>query len=758
MACSRELQLRRLRMAALLLLLFSPLLRAASPPISLDQGWEYRWGDSPVAANGLPDWIHPSADAGVWHAIDFPSNPPDRNGRTSIWYRITLPYANLRDPVLYVFSIDLLAQVYMDGRKIYQYGSFDPPGSGQFEGWPWHEISLPENFAGRTVYFRVFSNYRDIGLWGEVKLMGRPDLMPYILANSGERLVASGFSLLLALLAAMFALVQRERRHFAAIALFSAASGVMILAESQASQLILNKPLLWDYLGTTGYFMLPVAVALLLAQWFDGARQTLMQWLWRGHLAYATLAIGLSLAGEVALPDTLAAFDGLFLLTLITMFAVLARAVRSVPLEQKLIIAAYGLFGLLLLTDMAVAHGLLPWGRVPVAWGALAFSLAVVIISLRDYALTQSELRRLNQSLERQVAERTEALEAMAAKERVRVRMLTFENQKNQILNEMISELQSAGDLNAGYQLLARTLPALCAPLAGSIYQRHNTGPGFTRLNAWGDPVGDGPPLDIDARDGIPATATLPLTEEHGDADSSLSQWCFRIIVQNAEHGSVMCGLLFLDIPDSLTASRHYESVTQLFQSVDRAISKISVTLSSLSLRDELKMFSYEDALTGLKNRRFFDQLLKHEIAVAKRLQTPLSILIADIDHFKQFNDQHGHEAGDVALCAVATSLESHFRESDVACRYGGEEFVVVLPGAGGDDARERAERVLAAIGAMHIQYRGRDLGSVTLSIGMASWPEQVELAEDLLGEADQALYRAKALGRRRIVAACADS
>ena len=754
MACSREFQLRRVWTAALLLLLFSSASWAdSSPPVSIGQGWQYRWGDSPVDDNGLPDWIHPSADAGDWHAIDFPSNPPDRNGRTSVWYRVTLPYANLRDPVLYVFSIDLLAQVYMDGRKIYQYGRFDPPGSEHFEGWPWHEISLPQNFAGRTVYFHVYSDYIDIGLWGEVKLMDRPDLVPYLLKNSGERLVASGFSLLIALLAALFALVQRERRHFAAIALFSAASGVMILAESQASQLILNRPLLWDYLAAAGYFMLPVAVALLLAQWFEGRRRTLMQWLWRAHLTYVVLAIGLSLARVVALPDTFAVFDGLFLVTLITLLAVLFRAFRRVSLEQKLIITAYGLFGLLLLSDMAVAHGLLPWGRVPVAWGALSFSLAVVIISLRDYARTQNELRRLNQSLERKVAERTEALETMAAKERVRVRMLTFENQKNQILNEMISELQGAGDLGNGYELLARTMPALCAPLSGSVYQRHVAGPGFTRLNAWGYAEGDAPPLDIDTRDGIPATASLPLIDDQDRPDRSLSQWCFRIIVQNAEHGSVIYGLLFLDIPDSLIASRHYESMTQLFQSVDRAISKISVTLSSLSLRDELKMFSYEDALTGLKNRRFFDQLLKHEIAVAKRLQTPLSILIADIDHFKQFNDEHGHEAGDVALREVARALESHFRESDVACRYGGEEFVVVLPGANSDDARQRAERVLAAIGAMPIPYRGRNLGSVTLSIGMASWPEQVDVAEDLLSAADRALYRAKQLGRRRIEA-----
>ncbi len=117
-------------------------------------------------------------------------------------------------------------------------------------------------------------------------------------------------------------------------------------------------------------------------------------------------------------------------------------------------------------------------------------------------------------------------------------------------------------------------------------------------------------------------------------------------------------------------------------------------------LLEELQKFSYEDALTGLKNRRYFDQLFEHESAVAQRNDLPLSLLIVDIDHFKRFNDTHGHEAGDNALKIVAGILQNQFRESDIVCRYGGEEFVVVMPGATSEAARDKANQLCEAVAA----------------------------------------------------------
>jgi diguanylate cyclase (GGDEF)-like protein len=189
----------------------------------------------------------------------------------------------------------------------------------------------------------------------------------------------------------------------------------------------------------------------------------------------------------------------------------------------------------------------------------------------------------------------------------------------------------------------------------------------------------------------------------------------------------------------------------RLFSALDQSVQRIGITLSSIALREELQIFSYQDALTGLKNRRYFDQLFEHESAVAQRNDLPLSLLIVDIDHFKQFNDTHGHEAGDRALQTLADILQGQFRDSDIVCRYGGEEFVVVMPCATREAARDKADQLCEAVREKPIVHEGRDLGGLTVSVGVASWPDNVEKPDQILSVADRALYRAKTAGRNRV-------
>ena len=125
--------------------------------------------------------------------------------------------------------------------------------------------------------------------------------------------------------------------------------------------------------------------------------------------------------------------------------------------------------------------------------------------------------------------------------------------------------------------------------------------------------------------------------------------------------------------------------------------------------------------------------------------------MIIDIDHFKKFNDTYGHEAGDNALKIVAGILQKQFRESDLVCRYGGEEFVVVMPGATSEAAMDKASQLSSAVRDVAIIHREKDLGALTVSVGVASWPESGEKPLQILTLADRALYRAKEAGRNRI-------
>ncbi len=562
----------------LLCLLLIPAWAQVAPPRDLADGWEYRWGDSPRLPDGSPAWTRQAEDD-AWQPIAFPSNPPDRQGRHHAWFRITLPEGNWRDPVLYIYSIDLLAEFYLDGDLLYRHGSLDEAGTGRFVGWPWHMIPLPREALGRELQVRVYSDYLDIGLWGEVKLMERADLFGYLLRHSASALIVSGLCLLLALLAGAFALIRSDRRSFAAIALFGLAAGGMILAESQASQLLLDTPLLWDFLAAAGYFTLPIAMGLLLEHWLAETRPRLIRRLWQAHLGYLILALGASGQGWVDLAITFPIFDALLLASLVTLMGATLPHWRRLARRQQAILATCALFGLLLLADMAVAHGVLPWGRVPVAAGALAFVLAIVAICLLDYARTQRDLERLNRYLENEVAERTRQLQALVAR------------------------------------------------------------------------------LETDSR---------------------------------------------------------------------------------------------TDPLTGLANRRHFEERLEEEASRARRHGTPLALVMIDIDHFKAVNDRHGHEAGDRVLEGVADGLRQHFRDGDLVCRLGGEEFVLLLPHADAEGARARLEGLMTALPGRVYWHQGQLLGPISVSCGIAAYPSHTQDPMALVGLADQALYAAKQGGRAR--------
>ncbi len=153
------------------------------------------------------------------------------------------------------------------------------------------------------------------------------------------------------------------------------------------------------------------------------------------------------------------------------------------------------------------------------------------------------------------------------------------------------------------------------------------------------------------------------------------------------------------------------------------------------------------DRLTGIYNRRHFETILEHEVERARRYATPLSLIIFDVDHFKQLNDRLGHLAGDRVLISLARECERNLRDSDVFCRFGGEEFAIIAPETNGHAARLLAQRIRESIAFLKIEGCTE---AVTISLGVAAWAESFEKLEDLISAADKALYHAKNTGRNR--------
>jgi diguanylate cyclase (GGDEF)-like protein len=183
----------------------------------------------------------------------------------------------------------------------------------------------------------------------------------------------------------------------------------------------------------------------------------------------------------------------------------------------------------------------------------------------------------------------------------------------------------------------------------------------------------------------------------------------------------------------------------------------IAIALANLKLRETLKNQSIRDPLTGLFNRRYMEESLDREIHRSERNEQSLGIIMLDVDHFKRFNDNFGHEAGDIVLRELGQFLKSVIRSSDIACRYGGEEFMLFLPEAEIEVTQQRAEQIRSGMKRLTLEYRRQALGVVTLSLGVAIFPQHGNTAEAVIRAADAALYQAKQQGRDQVMIANSD-
>lgn len=206
-------------------------------------------------------------------------------------------------------------------------------------------------------------------------------------------------------------------------------------------------------------------------------------------------------------------------------------------------------------------------------------------------------------------------------------------------------------------------------------------------------------------------------------------------------------GFVYLTSPTQEIADLARSRILQVNEMVELA----AMTIAGLNLRAKLENQSIRDGLTRLFNRHFMAIALEREVHRALRSTTPLAILMIDVDHFKAFNDTFGHEAGDTVLREVAECFRQSVRSEDVVCRYGGEEFIIILPETNEETAIERAEVIRHAVGQLRVRSKGENLRQISVSIGVALYPAPAHDATDLVRLADRALYDAKHAGRDRV-------
>lgn len=217
---------------------------------------------------------------------------------------------------------------------------------------------------------------------------------------------------------------------------------------------------------------------------------------------------------------------------------------------------------------------------------------------------------------------------------------------------------------------------------------------------------------------------------------------CLPLSAQGAQIG-------LLHVSAATDALDHGEAVDEL---LGQLAEQLGLAIANLQLRETLRTQSLRDPLTGLFNRRYLEENLARELTRCERRSLPLSVLMLDVDHFKRFNDTHGHAAGDALLSQVGRLLEVGVRSEDIPCRYGGEEFTIVMPELDAAGACARAEQIRRELERTTVQHLGQTLGPVTMSIGIATYPADGDTPAVLLQMADATLYRAKAEGRNRVL------
>lgn len=206
-----------------------------------------------------------------------------------------------------------------------------------------------------------------------------------------------------------------------------------------------------------------------------------------------------------------------------------------------------------------------------------------------------------------------------------------------------------------------------------------------------------------------------------------------------------LIGLIHFISPEAQEISNHAQELAIAFSNI------VKIALVNIKLRQSLLELSLRDPLTGLFNRRYLMEYLPRELAQIKRDKTHLVVAMLDLDDFKKFNDQYGHEAGDEVLKFIGHELNDNFRSNDMACRFGGEEFLVVMVNVDMKTGVQKLERVREKIKNKSIMYQGQRLSVITVSVGISEAPDNGLMVDELIEAADQALYVAKRSGKDRV-------
>jgi diguanylate cyclase (GGDEF)-like protein len=383
----------------------------------------------------------------------------------------------------------------------------------------------------------------------------------------------------------------------------------------------------------------------------------------------------------------------------------------------------------------------------------------------RDMALEQNR-----KELEEEVSRRTKALqeanenlkneleireEAEKSLQRAH-RELEMHHHEFSLLSEMNDRLQVCHSVNETSPVVAHYIRKLFPGSSGGLYIYNSSRSLVEPIVLWGESTPKNEMFKQEdcwaLRQGHKHLVNDPdddLVCPHCLEDISGPYLCIPMIA----YGDVM-GVLHLRVNPESQSGAAQQMIPELNQLATTASEHLALAMANLKLREVLQMQSVRDPLTGLYNRRYMQETLEREIARCQRNNTMLGVIMLDIDFFKKFNDSYGHDVGDTVLHELGGFLMQEIRSEDIACRYGGEEFILIMPGIDLDIVSTRAEEIRNGVKNIQIMNKGEEVSGLSLSLGIAIYPLHGKSPDSLITAADGALYTAKRQGRDRYIVA----
>jgi diguanylate cyclase (GGDEF)-like protein len=364
-----------------------------------------------------------------------------------------------------------------------------------------------------------------------------------------------------------------------------------------------------------------------------------------------------------------------------------------------------------------------------------------LLIAAIRYAVGLSEQECLRNIAEKETKRLNEELRHRAAQWERRT-------QQAALIQELGAKLQICLTSEEAYQIVGESVARLFPGVSGSLAIVRTKQNLYEEVARWGEGAFNGEVFSADRCRALRRGRSF--TTRSGDAHLMCAHLVHRhdaysICIPLAAQGETL-GLFTLLGGATLTESQPNDEAFEEFVQLAETVSEdIALSLANLKLREHLRMQSVRDALTGLFNRRYMEESLERELAAASRKVRRLAVILMDVDQFKILNDTMGHDFGDLVLSEVGAFLLRNSRGSDIACRYGGDEFVLILPEISLETAKIKMETLRAGFERLPLTSRSEVPVKLALSMGMATFPEDGTTARELLIVADKALYRAKA-------------